>query len=427
MIQTLKTLVMTGVFLLIHSAAFAQTPEISVEFDDAPVIVGQPFILRLTVLVPTHMPKPPIFPTYEAPNIIIRLPEKSSTPTSKTVNGETWSGITRAYRFYPMEAGTTVIPPQDVTLFYVNETNVSEVETYTSQTPEVSIVATLPDKAKDLNPPILATGLSITQTLVPQEGPVEVGGSIERKLSIKIDGTSALFIPPLIKTEPIAGLAAYPKDPKVAETSNRGLMSGTREESVVYVAQTAGPLVLPEISLDWYNVETDTVETLSLPGITSEITQPNVVVQSLNQNLYGTIAAAIVGLLGIWLLWTRILHSRFKWLKLALEANYNKSRSAAYKRAQVAAQSRDLVSLFSALESVPTLSSLVSTDLLQLTGSLFGPAAGKNKSLDASWLKIEKTIAKARPRVTLRELVGKKAVQTFTVGDGLGNQRPKAN
>lgn len=422
MIRSLSFAIAAVFLLFVQAVAAAQTPEIRVDFKDEPVTVGQEFILRITVLVPTFMPKPPVFPTFEATNIIVRLPEKSSTPTSETINGETWSGITRAYRLYPMEAGTTVIPPQDVTLFYSNTSDSTKLETYTVQTPEFKIVASLPEKAMDLDPPLLATGLTVSQTLIPQEGPLKVGDSIERKLSIKIDGTSPLFIPPLLTTEQIDGLTAYPKDPKVSETSNRGLMSGTREESVVYVAQTAGTAVLPDITVSWYNIETDTVETVTLPGLTTEITQPNVVVQSIKKNLMGTVIAVIVAALLAWLVWTRFLRSRLQKLQQRLSDNYAKSAHAQYGHALAAAQAKDLGRLYSESETIPALSPLIEADLLHLAHSRYGPNATTNTSNDPAWAKISQTIKRQRPRRTLTEILGRKTTKSFEVGDGFGNQ-----
>jgi len=83
--------------LLAPLAAFAQgEPRLEVDLPEGEVIVGQPITLRLKLLVPTWMPKPPVWPTLEVPSLLVRLPERSSTPISETIDGETWSGISRA-------------------------------------------------------------------------------------------------------------------------------------------------------------------------------------------------------------------------------------------------------------------------------------------------------------------------------------------
>lgn len=424
MIRSIAFTLAAIILFLLNQTAMAQTPEVRVEFKDEPVTVGQEFVLRITVLVPTFMPKPPIFPTFEATNIIVRLPEKSSTPTSATINGETWSGITRAYRLYPMEAGTTVIPPQDVTLFYAKDGDATDIETYTEQSPELKIVATLPDRARDLDPPLLATGLTISQTLIPREGPISIGGSIERNLSIKIDGTSPLFIPPLISMEPVAKLASYPRDPRVSETSSRGMMSGMREESVVYVAQESGPVTLPDISISWYNIESGDVETVELPGLTTEIKQPSVVVETVKNNLIGTLLSLALAIVLCWLIWVRFLRNHFLNLIRQISDNYSKSNHAAYNRASKAAESQDLRNLYRELETNPSLFEYIERDLLSLTQNKYGPTEVENAAPKAAWVAISQTIKRQRPRLTVAEILGLQSKKQFEVGRGFKNQAP---
>ncbi len=71
-ILTVLIFMLTG---LMSSIGFAQEPKITVSAEQEEVIVGQPYLLRIEVLVPTFMPKAPVFPTFEVPSLIVRLPE----------------------------------------------------------------------------------------------------------------------------------------------------------------------------------------------------------------------------------------------------------------------------------------------------------------------------------------------------------------
>ena len=104
-----------AVLLFLPVLALAQTgPQVTVTPPEGDIIVGQPVTLRITVLVPTWMPKPPVYPSIEVPDLLVRLPERATTPTSQKVEGETWSGTTRGYRLYPLARGTYEIPGQDM-------------------------------------------------------------------------------------------------------------------------------------------------------------------------------------------------------------------------------------------------------------------------------------------------------------------------
>ncbi len=93
--------------------ALAQ-PVLRMAFERTEAIPGQPLTLRLTVLSPTYLTSPPVWPSFEAPNLLIRLPEGATTPTSERIGGETWSGVSRRYRISPMIPGEFPIPPQEV-------------------------------------------------------------------------------------------------------------------------------------------------------------------------------------------------------------------------------------------------------------------------------------------------------------------------
>ena len=112
-------LVLLLVLLAVPLASKAQEPAkpiLRMEFKQTETIPGQPLVLRVTVLVPTWLPEAPVFPSLEVPNVMVRLPERASGPASERVKGETWSGVTRAYRLYPMKAGGFRIPPLPVTV-----------------------------------------------------------------------------------------------------------------------------------------------------------------------------------------------------------------------------------------------------------------------------------------------------------------------
>ena len=132
--------------------AAAQDPLVEMEFDaDAPVVVGQPVALRLTVLVPTFMPQPPVLPSFETPDLMVRLNGRATNPTSRRIDGETWSGITRSYSLYPMVQGRFDLPAQEVGVVYMDAT--STEQRVQIPTEPVSFTAGLPEGADGLDPP----------------------------------------------------------------------------------------------------------------------------------------------------------------------------------------------------------------------------------------------------------------------------------
>lgn len=272
----IRALILFGLLLMAPLAALAQgaaAPRVTAELSSETTVVGQPVVLRIEVLVPTWLPSPPAFPNLDAPNLIVRLPERASGPISETIDGETWSGVSRAYRLYPMVPGTVSLPAQEVTVIYADPETTDPVRA-TVPLPPVSIAATVPEGAEGLDPLILATGLALEQQVEGPEGALGQGDAVTRTVTATITGTSPLFIPPLIPDLATPAVQGYPRDPVVEETQGRDGLSGSRREAVTYVARHGGTLELPTITLEWFNLDTGAVETAEAPGQSYEVDAP---------------------------------------------------------------------------------------------------------------------------------------------------------
>jgi hypothetical protein len=139
--------------------------------------------------------------------------------------------------------------------------------------------AVLPEAARGLNPPVIATGLTLEQQI--DGGPdMETGDAVTRVVTASIQGTTPILLPALLpdltqdaETGP-APLRAYPKEPVLDETEQGGVLSGSRTETTTYVAQTGGRVDLAPITLDWFNLTSGKVETAELGGVSLAITAP---------------------------------------------------------------------------------------------------------------------------------------------------------
>ena len=239
--------------------------KVTVKLEEPEAIVGQPVTLRVTILVPTWMTKGADFPNIEVPGVMVRLPERSGGPVSETIDGETWSGVQRGYRIYPLEAGTFDIPDQSLTITYADPGSSEPVQEKV-EFDGVSLKGVLPEKAKQLDPPIIAKSFSLEQT-IEGETKLKTGDAITQILTAKIDGTTPVLIPALTTVSDDESLRAYTNEPIVTESENRGVLSGSRTEKTTYVAQSAGSTTIPAVSFSWYNIDTNEIETVSIPEI----------------------------------------------------------------------------------------------------------------------------------------------------------------
>jgi len=264
------------VLSMMASSVFAQEvaqPFIGAELESETAIPGQPVTMRLTVLVPTWMPKPPVLPDFDMPNLMVRLPPRSTHPVSRKIEGETWSGITRTYRFYPMVEGVVRIAPQPVSLQYADP-QTSKPVSAELRTPAFTITGTIPENGAGLDPFIAASALRLEQEIEGSPDDLEPGDAIKRRVRLSIEGASPMMVPPLVADQAMRGLAAYDAEPVLEEQAEGAVLSGSRLEVITYVAEAGGRYALSPISVRWYNKTKDRIETARIEGIDLTVRGP---------------------------------------------------------------------------------------------------------------------------------------------------------
>nr|MEC9421564.1 hypothetical protein [Pseudomonadota bacterium] len=241
-------------------------PIVEVEFKEEETIPGQYLTLRVTVLVPTWMPEPVAFPPLDVPNLRIRQPERSTSPTSRTIDGESWSGVSRRYLVSPMVPGEFSIPVQKLQVTYADPQTSEPVKVELAVDP-VTLRGIVPKGAESLDPFIAANGLSLSHEISENLLELKPGDSITRTITAKITGASPIILPHLTEVPAIGGFAAYRDDPVVEEHDERGVVSGTRSEKLTLMVQGNGSGILPALHIDWYDIDGKKVQTATLDPV----------------------------------------------------------------------------------------------------------------------------------------------------------------
>ncbi len=340
-------------FFTIPWAASAQErikPVLRMELEKTETIPGQALVLRVTLLVPTWLPEPPVFPSFEVPNVMVRLPKRAAGPTSARVEGEDWSGVTRAYRLYPMKAGAFRIPPLPVTVTYADPATRDPL-TVKLLTDAVTFKGTAPEGAANLDPFIAAKTLKLTQIIEGTPGGLKPGDVFTQTVTVQIKGTSPLFIPPLIPQLAVPGIAAYPKEPVVSEILERGVISGSRVETVTYVAEAGAQVQVAPIRLRWFDLDKKKVATAEVEGfaILAEGPPPAAPSQDIDwRSLAFWTTGVAICLLALSLM-ARRMWPRFSTWRKQRRDTYLSSEAYAYAEAKKALHKHDLSGALSAL------------------------------------------------------------------------------
>ncbi len=379
-------------------------PTVTVEIKETEAIPGQPLTLRITVLVPTYMPKPPVWPSYEAPNLWVRLPEKSTTSTSQRIGGGTWAGLTRKYQISPMVPGRFTLPEAEMVVTWADpQTNAPRQSTL--RVASVTLTGILPEGAEGLDPFVAATGLTLSQEIEGTPEQMVPGDSVVRTVRAEVAGSSAMFLPPLLAPAEVPGLRVYPDEPQMELKDERGVLSGERRERVTFVAEGGGAGMVPGVTLAWFNLESGKVETATLDGFAVHIDGPPVLRAQdgwPDWVLPVAVAALLVAVLGGLALWMRAPFGR--WLA-ARRARYRASEAFGWAAVQRAVRARDLGALYPALDLWSARAGrgdlsadpAVQAALLQLGQARYGVGTEGSAQARQAWQALAHGLRAARP------------------------------
>ncbi|WP_426141734.1 BatD family protein [Pseudomonas sp. DWP3-1-2] len=202
----------------------------------------------------------------------------------KLIKGVRHGVIEMRYALYPQHSGTLVIAPQVFSATLVQPTaeasrNSEAVNPFGPQPGKVVRVSSEPIqltvKAQPADYPadapwIPASSVSLTESWSPEPGHSQVGESLTRILTLKVEGLSSAQLPPLPATD-VSSLRRYPDQPQLANlASERGII-GTREEREALVPNRAGAIDLPAVDIVWWNTREDHLEHTALPARTLQI------------------------------------------------------------------------------------------------------------------------------------------------------------
>ena len=291
-------------FALVPAVIAQQQPMVRVDIDPEQIAVGEPVALTVTVLGPTWFPKPPSFPAFELVNAITQLPPDSSYPTSEQVNGETWSGIVRNYRIYPLIGASFKLNDLKMTVIYADPDDRSPVSVEVD-VPEIAFTATVPAGAETLDPYIAGRSLTLRREIDGDLDALKAGDALVVRYIAELDGLPSIFLPSLVEVGDIQGVSVYADQPLVEEGP-----PAKRTEKLTFVFEAGSEFTLPAVELNWWNIGKHQIDVASVPSVgisvagppltSAEGAQPKPPVDWLTVLSWALLAIAAVWLLSRW-------------------------------------------------------------------------------------------------------------------------------
>ncbi|MFJ5239256.1 BatD family protein [Pseudomonas neuropathica] len=228
-----------------------------------------------------------------------RIEQLGDTRTyEKDLNGVRHGVIEMRYAIYPQHSGLLTIAPQTFSATLVDTQPSQDANAQGPKPGKLMRVSSaeipLTVKPKPLTYPVdapwlPARSLSLSESWNPEPEHTQVGDSMTRSLTLKVEGLASSQLPALPATE-ANGLRRYPDQPVLSnQSSDRGLI-GSREEREALVPSRSGAIELPTVDVVWWNTFEDHLEHSSLPARTLQVANnPSLQVDTPTGNLQPSI------------------------------------------------------------------------------------------------------------------------------------------
>ncbi len=248
---------------------------LEIEVNKESVYVQEQLLFSVRLYYTINGIRNPQFTELEMPDTVIQL-IGSPNQYERLIDGVRYGVYEKRYVIFPQRSGPLEIPDilfrGEVTdgssNFVFRNLNTRRVTAFIDG---VTIeVMERPAAAQNSEYWLPVTNLSIEETFEPDLSQLQVGDSFVRTLTMVADGLDGAVLPPFSPSE-IDGANLYPDPAEIDRTFVEGRIIGTRIEQTTVVATDAGSIEIPELTVLWWNVESDEQEASIVPATRIEV------------------------------------------------------------------------------------------------------------------------------------------------------------
>ncbi|WEM40915.1 hypothetical protein PTW35_09670 [Photobacterium sp. DA100] len=227
--------------------------------------VNEQVILYIEVATPRWFTGGTQIEPVEIPNVIAKQRNQLATNYTERKGGVTWSRQRWEITLYPIKSGSYSVPSLAVNV-QVSAPDGSNVSG-TMYTQPLAFDVNLPSGLlSDQTPWFTATNVQVKQEWQQSSEELKVGDAITRKVTIQAQDTLSVLLPNLLTREASDYFQAYPQPHRLEDSQTRGNYQSSRVEETVYVIQQGGDFSFPDQQFQWWNAQTNQLETVTVEG-----------------------------------------------------------------------------------------------------------------------------------------------------------------
>ena len=249
---------------------------VAIEVSKNNVFVQEQIHLKIQIVSKVNLSQTQMQPLEIKNAIVIPLEDKPKQFIS-VINGRQHLIEEQNFAIFPQESGELIIPSLIYSVvpnadrdlwndpFGRSRSNILRLPTEEQHITVKPIPAEAAGKSW-----LPANNVTINETWSASLDHLKMGEPVTRTIIISADGLTGGQIPPLPNT-PIDGLTFYPDQPQNTEKKTDKGVDGTRVETTAIIPNHGGEFTLPEINVEWWDINTQTLKTTTLPAKTINV------------------------------------------------------------------------------------------------------------------------------------------------------------
>lgn len=279
------------------------------------IYAGQLFTLYVEAKTETYFLTTPSFPQIAFEQAIAIQPERLGISFSERVGRTMFAGVRQRFLVSSHRPGLLEIPAYSINFSVASTESARQPVPVTVVTEPLTINIVMPPGLDTIQQVAITPDLRIDEQFDKPLEDLKVGDAFTRSIILESNGAMG-FILPAAEFQEIEGLAIYSSQPRFEDDSARGRTRGRRIDSATYLLQQEGSFELPAVSVSWFDLENDTLETLVLEPHAFEVAinpaLDSIVFSSVSQNASSRLLLGVVDLLN-WIIshWVEILSIAF--------------------------------------------------------------------------------------------------------------------
>ncbi len=233
------------------------------------IIARQQIKLQIQISTDTRFSAGTRIGAIEIQDAIVLQREKFALNAVQTVGNKSWTIQQWTLVVYPQRGGQFEIPEIPLHISVMGEGSQSIIGKISSA--GLSFTATVPEQMADKPGWVATTRYEVEEHFDKPLDQLKPGDALVRTTTISADNLSAMMLP-THKAVDINGIVIYPAPAQLNDQTNRGEYRAERTAQVTYIFEQAGDFQLPPQTFYWWNLDTQSLEFITLASHDLKIT-----------------------------------------------------------------------------------------------------------------------------------------------------------